>query len=595
MFGAARWRFRPEQFILCGILLVAAGLIFFRLTRADVQTDAGHYALRAVGYLDFLDSMRQTTPLQWFAPHPPPAWTKLSFHDHPPLVFGIQHLFFRAFGVNDSVALLPFALSGVLSVLLLYGIGHRVGGAKVGLLAAGFLAVATFFTWSSRIGYLEGVEQLFILLAVWLWLKAESHPRWLPVWGVSLGLAVQTKYSALFLVPVFCALLLWRRRSWIGDRRFWLAIALAAVVLSPLAYYNARLWAARGHLDVQLSTVVKSALPAAGRDWPLLFNSPRSRNIPVNLRDLGVTLLGAFSLPFALLLVVGAAAAAGHVVFGSRRNRDVLPTLTLLSLTAFFALTAPSLRYLPIMVPWLALAAAVVAARALRPSPARWSARAAVTAGVLIVVVGVELLFNWNTNLAAAAVGRRGRHFAAYRQERLGFQELEAFLRPLLASSPTFRQAIRPPRSFTEWHELRLQPGEDVLLYDDGLLWFSAFWYLRRYRVYHQVDALLVPTDVAAGLGDDWLRRMLQAGIRTAYVVVGENPAVYDPWAAKEGDQLASKQIGRQLQQLLDQGAPGRVVPIATADGQPAFRVYALFLNPALPDQPGASSTPTTL
>ncbi|MDO8559477.1 MAG: glycosyltransferase family 39 protein [bacterium] len=589
------FRVRREHLVLLGVAVLAGGLIFFRLNRADVQTDAGHYALRALGYFDFLDSARQTTPLQWFAPIAPPLWTKFSMHDHPPLVFLIQHAFFRLLGESDMVALLPFALAGVWSVLLMYGIGRRCGGPVAGLLSAALLAVSTFFTWSSRIGYLEGVAQAFILFAVWLWLKAESDSRFLLIWGAGLALAILAKYSALILIPVFGVLLILRHRSWLADRRWWLGLGVAAAMLSPVVSYNWQLWLTRGHLDVQLTTLVPSSLSAASRDWPLLFDGPRTRDVAVNLRDLALSLGKAFSPPFVLLLAAGVAFSAWRVVRGSRRNRDLLPLLALAAAGALFSLTAPSLRYLPIMVPWLVLPAAVgLAAAAQLSSGPKKNAALAIIA-LAAVAVGAELLFNWNTNLALAAYGTRGRHFAAYRQERLGFQELVAYLQPKLAHSPTYRPEVRSFATYEAWQNIHLSAGEDVLLYDDGLIWFSAFWYLRRYRVYHDVDALLLPTDVAVGLGEDWLPRLARAGIRTAYVVVGDNPRVYDPWAAQAGEQLPIKRIASGLQRLLDGGAPGKVTEITTPDGQPAFKIYELFLNPAGEGQPKVTTTPSTL
>lgn len=576
MVGVLRRAVSPDRLVLWGVLLIAASLIFFRLTRADVQTDAGHYSLRAVGYLDFLDSPRQTTPLQWFQPAAPPAWTKLSFHDHPPLVFAIQHLFFRAFGVNDVVALLPFALAGVGSVGLLYAIGRRLAGERVGMVAAGLLLASTFFTWSSRIGYLEGIEQVFVLLAVWLWLHAFDDARFLPWWGVSLGAAVLTKYSALFLVPVFALGVLGYRRQWLTDRRFWAALAVAVLVLSPVIVYNGQVWASRGHLDVQLSTLVGSAYPAAKRDWPVLFAAPPSRNVAANGRDLAVNLWHANSAPFAAFLLVGVVALAWRIARGSREIAHVLPAAALVSLTLLFLFTAPSLRYLPIFVPWLVLPAALLFAS----RPQHWRGFATVVAGVAIV--GVELVYNWNTNHAISPYGQPNQTFAAYRQEALGFQELERYLQPKLAVNPNFNPLVISPRVFDDWQRVHLKRGADVVLYDDGLLWFSSFWYLRRHRVYHQTAALMYPVDlVSANLLEDWPQKFRQAGIHTAYVVAGEHPSVYDPWAAELGEKLPSKQFAAELRRLITQeGVRGDITTIRSPNGDPAFTVYEIPLNP---------------
>lgn len=576
-------RFRREHLILCGVLALAAGLIFFRLTRADVQTDAGHYSLRAIGYLDFLDSPRQTTPLQWFKPAEPPKWTKLSFHDHPPVVFLLQHLAFRLFGVNDTVASLPFAVSGVLSVWLLYLIGRRLGGPGLGLAASGVLAVSTFFTWSSRIGYLEGVEQAFILLAVWLFLRALQNPAWLPLWGLGLGFSLMTKYSAVFQVPVFFLMILLYQRQWFADRRFWAALGLVVVVVSPVAYYNVQLWRTRGHLDVQLSTMLPSALPAARRDWPILFDGPRSRDLSNNARDLAVNIGHAFSRPFVALLALGICALAWRILRGSRQAADTLGAGALAALAAFFVAKGPSLRYLPIVVPWLALAAAGLAVHVWQV--ARQRTNVAYRAGVLIILAlvgGRELSFNWNTNHALVPKGQRGRDFAAYRQEALGFQELERYLLPKLKANPNFSRIVAAPRVFDDWQKIHIQRGSDVILYDDGLTWFSAFWYLRRYRLYYQTTALLAPTDLEGmRLLDDWPSKFGQGGVRTVYFIAGNTPTVYDPWAAALGDRLPSRKFAAALERLITQGgAPGTITPIRTPSGQLAFTVYEMPLNP---------------
>lgn len=583
MVSTSRHALKLERLALAGILLLAAGLIFFRLNRADVQTDAGHYSARAVGYFDFLDAPRQTTPLQWFNPVEPPKWTKLSFHDHPPVVFLLQHLAFRLFGVNDTVASLPFAVSGVLSVWLLYLIGRHLGGPGLGLAASGGLAVSTFFVWSSRIGYLEGVEQAFILLAVWLFLQAQRNSAWLPVWGIGLGIALMTKYSAAFLIPVFFLMILLYRRSWISDRRFWAALLLAAAVVAPVVYYNVQLWRTRGHLDVQLSTMLPSALPAARRDWPILFEGPRSRDFSDNARDLAVNIGHAFSRPQAVLFTLGIVALLWRIVRGSRQASDALLAGALAALAAFFVAKGPSLRYLPIVVPWLALAGAGLAVPVWEA--ARKRPNMAYRAGVLIILAlvgGRELLFNWNTNHALAPAGERGRDFAAYRQEALGFQQLEAYLRPKLEANKNFSPRVVPPRAFGDWQRIHIRRGSDVVLYDDGLVWFSSFWYLRRYRVYHQLTALMYPVDLAsANLLEQWPKVFRDAGVHTVYVVAGNTPAVYDPWAAELGDQLPSKLFSTELARLItEEGVRGTITEIRTPSGQSAFTVYEIPMNP---------------
>src|SRR3989344_1007245 len=95
--------------LLISILILAAFLRLYNLTSADVITDEALIAFRAIGYIDFFVSPYQTTPYEWFSDTP--AWVKLSFHDHPPLIFLIENLFFKVFGVNVFSLRLPSGLA----------------------------------------------------------------------------------------------------------------------------------------------------------------------------------------------------------------------------------------------------------------------------------------------------------------------------------------------------------------------------------------------------------------------------------------------------------------------------------------------------
>src|SRR3989338_10552223 len=130
--------------------VLSAALIFFNITRADIQTDDAMYSFRATGYLDYVASQLQTTPLQWFESLA--WWSHLSFHDAPPLVFLIQFIFFALFGVSTFVAKFPFALAGLGSVVVLYMLARRLYDADVAFVASIMLAVSSYHVWASRVG-----------------------------------------------------------------------------------------------------------------------------------------------------------------------------------------------------------------------------------------------------------------------------------------------------------------------------------------------------------------------------------------------------------------------------------------------------------
>src|SRR5436305_1401110 len=81
----ARW------WLLAGILIIASALRLWRVATFDIIHDDALYSFRSLGWFDFIGG-GQTTPVNWFTNIP--NWSHLSFHDGPPLVFWIKHLFF---------------------------------------------------------------------------------------------------------------------------------------------------------------------------------------------------------------------------------------------------------------------------------------------------------------------------------------------------------------------------------------------------------------------------------------------------------------------------------------------------------------------
>src|SRR3990167_6157143 len=98
--------------ILIIILIISAALSLYGLSRGDTVNDEVFMSFRGIGMMDFDEAASQTTPLEWNDPNIP-WWTKLSFHDHPPLVLAVQNIFMKVFGDKRWAFRLPSALLGV--------------------------------------------------------------------------------------------------------------------------------------------------------------------------------------------------------------------------------------------------------------------------------------------------------------------------------------------------------------------------------------------------------------------------------------------------------------------------------------------------
>ncbi|MDP1719108.1 MAG: glycosyltransferase family 39 protein, partial [bacterium] len=307
--------------LLITIIATAALLRIISLGQGDLTgSDEIFYGFRAIGMLDYDHAPKQTTPIEWFdqnnlknhiVDYPStsspqassrqadkldpnikdiPWWTQLSFHDHPPLVFLVQHWFIQLFGEYKFAFRLPSALAGILSVYLVYLIGKKLLSSKAGLISAALMAVTVNAVHNSRLGIQEPILILLMLAATYFFLRADSadsadstsspqasspqasspqaddHPdairvgvptkrreKYLLLSGAFWGLALIAKYNAIILAPIFLTYILISKRDWLTKKELWLGLLIAVAIFSPVIVYNLELYRAVGHFDFQFS------------------------------------------------------------------------------------------------------------------------------------------------------------------------------------------------------------------------------------------------------------------------------------------------------------------------------------------------------
>ena len=167
---------------------------------------------------------------------------RLGYYDHPPMVAwwiarGIQLAGDNALGVR----LLP-ALSSLLTTLMVFDLGRRLGSNRTGFVAA-LLYNATLTVGVGAILAIPDVPaSLFWVSALWLMVRAvQEDARWWLGVGAAAGLACLSKYSALFLAP---GVLLWLALTREGRARLkspwpWLAVVIALAIFSANIVWNA--------------------------------------------------------------------------------------------------------------------------------------------------------------------------------------------------------------------------------------------------------------------------------------------------------------------------------------------------------------------
>src|SRR5207237_3735190 len=114
----------------------------------------------------------------FFAAYDPGGFVSI---DKPPVGFWLEVASAKIFGFNSVSILLPQALAGVLSVLLLYHLVRRHFGMVAGLLAALALAVSPISIVTNRNITIDSILALTLLGGAWAVLRAAEtgRLRWL--------------------------------------------------------------------------------------------------------------------------------------------------------------------------------------------------------------------------------------------------------------------------------------------------------------------------------------------------------------------------------------------------------------------------------
>jgi 4-amino-4-deoxy-L-arabinose transferase-like glycosyltransferase len=188
---------RPE---LIGLVALAAVLNLWALSRNGWANDYYSAAVRSMSssWHNFL-----------FASLDPSGVMTV---DKPPLALWVQALSVRLFGYHPLSMLVPQALMGVASVVLVYDLVRRVFGRLGGFIAGFAMATTPIIVAVSRHNNPDALLVLCTVAAMWFAVRAlqDGRTRWLVLAGACVGLGFETKMLvALTVVPGIALAWLW--------------------------------------------------------------------------------------------------------------------------------------------------------------------------------------------------------------------------------------------------------------------------------------------------------------------------------------------------------------------------------------------------
>lgn len=560
------------KWILVGILVVAAFLRLANLSSGDTLSDEIGYGFRSVGMLDFDEAGDQTTPLEWFDPFIP-SWTKLSFHDHPPLVFFIQYVSIQIFGETNFGLRFPSALFGIASVYLLYLIGSLLYSETAGLIAAGLLGVTANHVAISRLGLQESYVILFILLASHFFIRSLKKDIYLIWTGLALGLGLLTKYNTGVVIPIFLSYLALYKREFFLHKKLWIGGVLAILIFSPVLIYNYKLYKAVGHFDFQLSFIFQQR----HAEWQIEPGKEEFPNFASRARHFLPNIASYNSWVF---LILFAASALGFFASLRRHPLEHLKKHSLLLLSLFWLTVliivgiGPSLRFLSMLVPFMALAIGMFLASCYVKAGASGYKKLALTALALILIF--EVAYSVNSEVTNYPIGPLPWLWSRVRYENYnwGYNELGDWLTQLLKNKmPAF--AFEPKYQFIGSVQAAALDADRragyeqypvLIVYDRNIQSSAQLWNLDRLQIYHAWPVIPTETyiDFLQKEGGDYFKK---AGIQKTYFIIPT-----DIMPLKHPPKLSI--IGAAFEKELQAKSLKPATVIKNKRGEAAFRVY---------------------
>lgn len=193
----------------------------------DLSSNPLSYSLKNAGWSDFIPS---NDPIY--------GWPNIGFR--APLLPYIISLFYF---VKMSF-LIPFLIPtfAALSVYLVYILGKNLFNKEVGLYSSMIFSVVPIHLLCSEKVWSDVLVVFFMLLTfISFWIGYEKNNKKHKVlFGVFLALSILSRYTAMWLVPVFLLFFIFRDRSikFLKDKYLWFGISAFALILIPWLIYG---------------------------------------------------------------------------------------------------------------------------------------------------------------------------------------------------------------------------------------------------------------------------------------------------------------------------------------------------------------------
>ena len=169
----------PEQWLVAGIMLVAAIARYTSITTASIWHDEG-----------FTMMVSSRSPLA--------IWIGSGRDVHPPLYYELLHFWMGLFGRSELAARSMSAMAGLGTILIGYFLVKRYFGRGASTISLTILAIAPFLVRYSQEARMYGVLGLFLIAGTYALLRATEHQKtdwkWWGIYSLCMGAGLYTHY-----------------------------------------------------------------------------------------------------------------------------------------------------------------------------------------------------------------------------------------------------------------------------------------------------------------------------------------------------------------------------------------------------------------
>jgi 4-amino-4-deoxy-L-arabinose transferase len=217
-----------------------------------------------------------------------------------PLLFWLVYVFYL-FVPNMQIAVrLPSALASIALVAATMLIVYEVTQSKyAAALGGGILATTASFAILIRAGRFDSLATLFIVLAVYSFIRAFQNRKWFLVFGACMGLIVMVKGPVVMFAgaAVLAFSYYTRRWNWLRDSYFWGGVGIAVLIVFPWYIHETVLYGGEFWNDYVLQQIIAR-----------VQTNIVSINLPVTNQEY-VTYFFEFLTPWSILFIAGVLAA----------------------------------------------------------------------------------------------------------------------------------------------------------------------------------------------------------------------------------------------------------------------------------------------